>query len=118
MQGGAKAPVGRVAGQDDALLARGAGDRALPGVVLARTRGREPALVVAELAEGARGEDDSVARLAEVNVSSRVTAKMLSHHALQGGDLCVESGDDADLSGNDSCIGALQRRWLTQRRGS
>ena len=46
---GGEAAVGGVAGQHDALLARGAGDRALPRVVLAGTRPGEPFLVVAEL---------------------------------------------------------------------
>ncbi len=55
----------------------------------------EPVPQPDDLAEGVRGEDDSVARLAEVDVSSRVSAKMLFHRCLQPSDLCVESGDDA-----------------------
>jgi len=43
---------------------------------------------------------------------------MLGHHLVQSRDLLVERGDDADLSEDDSRVGLLKGRWLTQRRGS
>jgi hypothetical protein len=51
--------------------------------VLAAAGVSEPLRVVAGLAEDAGGQDDSETRLAEVDISGRVTAKMLGHHLLQ-----------------------------------
>jgi hypothetical protein len=76
VQRGTKAAVGGPAGQDHGFLAGRPGDRALPGVVLAAPGVSEPAGVVAELAENAGGQDDPETRLAEIDISGRVPAKM------------------------------------------
>ena len=116
MQRVAEATVGGVPGHDDGFLARGSGDRALPGVVLPRPGVVEPFLVVTELAEHAGGEDHPEARLAEINVSGRVPTKMLGHHLLQLRDLLVQRGDHADLPDDDGRVGGLGGRGLTQTR--
>src|SRR5664280_3615561 len=63
MQRGAEASVGGVPGQHDALLTRGSGDRALPGVVLACPRIGVAVGVVAELAEHTGTQYERQARL-------------------------------------------------------
>jgi len=109
-----QSPVTCVACQDHGLLPRRSGDRALPRVVLPGLGIGEPGAVVSELAEGAGSQDYSEARLAEVGVSGRVTAKMLCHHLLQLGDLLVQCGDDADLPGRGGRVGSFEGRLLTQ----
>ena len=85
----------------------------MPGVVLAGPGVDEPSCVVAELAEGARGQDHSETRLAEVDLSGRVTTKMFGHRRLQCCDLLVEGGDEGNLGADDGGVGALGRRELT-----
>src|ERR1019366_3277242 len=118
VQRGTEAAVGGVAGQHDGFLAGGTGDRALPGIVLAGPGVAEALVVVTELAEGAGRQDHAETRLAEVDVSGRVTAKMPGHPLLQPCDLLVESRDDADLPGDNGRIRALGDRRLTEAGGS
>src|SRR6202167_113188 len=80
-------------GRDNLLLARGAGDRAGRGVVLAGLRVGVPVRVVAELAEYPGAEDGTDAGLGPVDLSVRVLAKMCLHLPLQGLDLLIEDGD-------------------------
>src|ERR1700720_1653448 len=58
-----------VAGQNGLLLARGAGDRAGAGIVLAVLRGGVAVLVIAELAKHPGRQDRSQARLGQVDLS-------------------------------------------------
>jgi hypothetical protein len=79
-------PVAHVAGEDDALGARGAGDRGLSGVVLPGPGPGVAVGVVTELAEYPGAEQVTEAGLAAVDLSVRVPAKM-------GLDLLPQSGD-------------------------
>ena len=54
------------------------------------------------------------ARLAEIDISRRVSTKMLGHHLLQLSDLLVQRGDDADLPDNNGRVGGLRGRGLPQ----
>jgi hypothetical protein len=101
-----------VAGRHDGLAARGPGDGALPGVVLARAAVGEAGRVVAELAHHAGAEHDAEARLAEVDLSLRVATKMLAHHLAQACDLGVQRGDDPYPAADDRGVCAVQDRRL------
>src|SRR5215218_8116091 len=59
-------------GGDDLLLARGSGDRAGPGVVLAGLGAGVPVVVVAELCEHPGAEDRSQTGLGQYDLSVRV----------------------------------------------
>ena len=86
MQGVGQPPVAHVAGEDDALLARGAGDRGLSSAVLPGPGPGVAVGVVTELAEYPGAEQVTEAGLAAVDLSVRVPANM-------GLDLLPQSGD-------------------------
>ena len=79
---------------------------------------REAPGVVAELAEDAGRQDHAEARLAEVDLSGRVTAKMPGYHFLQPGDLLAEGREHADLPRDNGRVRALGDRRLAQAGSS
>ena len=94
------------------MVARGPGDRALPGIVLSCFGIVEPFLVVPELTKRAGREDLPEPQLAEIDIGGRVPTKVFGHHHLQLRDLLVERSDDADLPDNNGRVGALRGRGL------
>ncbi len=92
MQRVAEPTVGGVPGQDDGLLARGPGDRALPGIVLPCSGVVEPFLVVAELTKRAGREDLPEPRLAETRGTGQTKGTP------KGGQYSRESPQPADTS--------------------
>jgi hypothetical protein len=86
-----------VTGQHGLLLARLAGDRAGPGVVLAGSGVAVAGDVVTELGKHPGAEHDAQAELAEVDLSVRVLAKMRLDLLLHSLDFGVEAGQDRYL---------------------
>jgi hypothetical protein len=86
VQGVGQPPVAHVAGEHDALGARGAGDRRGAGVVLPGPGPGVAVGILTELAEYPGAEQVTEAGLAAVNLSIRVPANM-------GLDLLPKSGD-------------------------
>ena len=101
-------------GRDDLFLARGAGDGAGGGVVLAGLAVGVPVRAVAEFSEHPGAEDGCQAGLGLVDLSVRVPAKMLPHLLFQGLDLLVQGGDHRDQGPGGGRVGGGQRGRLGQ----
>src|SRR5674476_1319635 len=104
--------VTHVPGQDDFLLARGPGDGAGAGVVLAGTGPFVAGGVVAELCEHPGAQDGPQSGLAEVDLSVRVPAKTGLDRPFQGGDLLVGGRDQGGQGADRRTVGGRDNRRL------
>jgi hypothetical protein len=84
-------------GEHHRLLARGAGDRGLSGVVLSSAGTVVAVGVITELAEHPGAEQVTEAGLAAVDLSVRVPATMRLDLLSEGGDLDVEGSEQRYL---------------------
>src|ERR1035437_3205662 len=112
VQGIGQSLVTHVPGQDDFLLARGPGDGAGAGVVLAGTGALVASGVVAELCEHPGAQDGPQSGLAEVDLSVRVPAKTGLDRSFQGGDLLVAGRDQGGQGADRRAVGGRDKRRL------
>jgi len=100
------------------LLARGSGDGAGAGVVLAGSGAVVAGVVLAELREHPGAQDGPQSGLAEVDLSVRVLTKTGLDLPFQGCDLLIGRRDQGGQGADSRAVGGRDKRWLPKVLGA